>query len=93
MQSLRYFFTVVNDFSHYTWTFLLHAKSEIRQSIVSSITYIENHFQTIVKLILTNNGPEFAMKDLFSSKCIIHQTTCLETPKRNGIIECKHQHL
>jgi len=29
----------------------------------------------------------------FSSKGIIHQTTCIETPQQNGILEHKHQHL
>ena len=33
------------------------------------------------------------MKDFFSSKGIIHQTTSIETPEQNGIVERKHQHL
>ena len=93
MQGFRYFFTVVDDFSCYTWTFLLHAKSEVRQKIVSFIAYIENHFHTTAKIIRTDNDPEFSMKDFFSSKGIIHQTTCIETPEQNDIVERKHQHL
>lgn len=33
------------------------------------------------------------MHDFFNSKGIIHQTSCIETPQQNGIIERKHQHL
>jgi len=33
------------------------------------------------------------MNNLFSSKGIIHQKTCVETPKQNGIAERKHQHI
>jgi len=33
------------------------------------------------------------MTNLFSSKGIIHQKTCIETPEQNGIVEHKHQHI
>ena len=33
------------------------------------------------------------MHDFFASKGIIHQTTCVEIPEINGILERKHQHL
>jgi len=33
------------------------------------------------------------MKIFLSSKGIVHQTTCVETPKQNGIVERKHQHI
>ena len=65
MQGFRYCFTVVDDFSRYTWTFLLHAKFEVRHKIVSFIAYIENHFHTTAKIIHTDNDPEFSMKDFF----------------------------
>jgi len=33
------------------------------------------------------------MTNLFSSKGIIHQKTCIETPEQNAIVERKHQHI
>nr|KYP68715.1 hypothetical protein KK1_022356 [Cajanus cajan] len=33
------------------------------------------------------------MNHFFESKGIIHQTTCIEIPEQNGIVEQKHQHL
>nr|KYP41196.1 Copia protein [Cajanus cajan] len=33
------------------------------------------------------------MNQFFASTGIIHQTTCIETPQQNGIVEHKHQHL
>jgi len=87
MQGFRYCLTIVDDFSRYTLTYLLHAKSEVRQHIVNFIAYIENQFHTTAKIIRTNNGLKFAMKYIFSSKGIIHQTTCVETPEQNDIVE------
>lgn len=93
MQGFRYFLTIVVDFSRLKWTIFLHNKSEVRNHIVSFVAYIENHFKTTIQTIRTDNGVEFAMKDFFSAKGIVHQTTCVETPEQNGIVEHKHQHL
>ena len=62
-------------------------KSEVRTHVVSFLSYVENHFKTIVKVIRSNNGVEFAMTNLFSSKGIIHRKTCIETPLQNDIVD------
>jgi len=93
MHGFRYFLAIVDDFSRFTWVISLHTKSEVRNHIVNFIAYVENQFKATVKTIRTDNGAEFAMKNLFSSKGIVHQTTCVETPEQNGIVERKHQHI
>jgi len=42
-----------------------------------------------LKIIISDNGNEFKMRDLFNSKGSIHQTTYVETPEQNGIAEKK----
>ena len=69
------------------------SKVETRSHITNFIAEIENQFSTLVKTIRTDNGIEFSMSQYFSSKGIIHQTTCIETPQQNCIVERKHQHL
>ena len=93
MHGHRYFITIIDDFSHFTWIFSMQNKSEVRANVVSFISYVENHFQTKIKSIRTGNGVEFVMKEFFASKGILHQASCIETPEQNGIVERKHQHI
>jgi len=93
MRSFRYFLTIVDDFARYTWVILLHTKFEVRNHILKFIAYTENQFRTTVQIVRIDNGVDFSMKDFFSSKGIIHQTTCVETHEQNDIVERKHQHI
>ena len=89
----RYFLTVVDDFSRYTWVSLLKAKSEARNALQSLLVFLENQFAHKVKIVRTDNGVEFQMSSFYSSKGILHQTSCVETPEQNSVVERKHQHI
>lgn len=54
---------------------------------------IENQFGAHVKQIRSDNGPEFSLAEFYSSKGILHQTSCVATPQQNGRVERKHQHI
>lgn len=54
---------------------------------------IQTQFKTTVKTIRTDNGPELFLKRFFSNHGIIHQTSCVDSPQQNDIVERKHQHL
>jgi len=71
----------------------MHTKAETRHIIMNFIAFIGTQFDSKVKIIRSDNGPEFLMHDFYASKGIIHQTSCVETPEQNGIVERKHQHL
>jgi len=72
---------------------MLHNKSEVRNHIINFINFVEIQFHTKIKVIRTDNGPEFSIHDFFASKGITHQNPCVETPQQNGIVERKHQHI
>nr|KYP36052.1 Retrovirus-related Pol polyprotein from transposon TNT 1-94 [Cajanus cajan] len=43
--------------------------------------------------IRSDNGSEFIMQNFYAETGILHQTSCIETLQKNGIVERKHQHL
>ena len=72
---------------------LLKSKAEVKIHIENFLALVKNQFETSIKCIRTDNGSKFLLKDFFSSKDIIHQTSCVYTPQQNGIVERKHQHI
>jgi len=93
IHSHRYFITALDDYSHFTWIILCKSKSEVQNHVQNFIIMIENQFNCKVKTVRTDNGPEFLMPDIYSSKGIEYQTSCVETPQQNGRVERKHQHI
>lgn len=57
------YLTIVDDYSRYTWLFLLNDKGSARIKLQHFYAYIENQFKTTVKIIRIYNGFEF--KDAF----------------------------
>lgn len=89
----KYFLTLVDDYSRFTWVIFLKNKSETKNHIINFVAYLENQFNTSLKCLRSDNGTEFALNDFFLSKGIIHQKSCVETPQQNGVVERKHQHI
>jgi hypothetical protein len=89
----RYFLTVVDDKSHFTWLYFLKLKSEVSTYVKSFVSMIKTQYNITVKCIRSDNGPEFFLKEFYSEHGIIHQCSCVSTPQQNGIVERKHQHI
>jgi len=75
MHGHRYFLTIIDDFSRYTWIHLMHTKAETRKIIIDFTAYIETQFDSKIKILRSDNGTEFLMNDFYARKGIIHQTT------------------
>ena len=92
----RYFLTIVDDYSRFTWIFLLTLKSDCYSSFVNFYHMIDTQFGHKIRKIRSDNGGEFTstnFQSFLQLKGIIHQTSCSHTPQQNGLVERKHQHL
>lgn len=86
----KYFLTILDDYSRFTWTVLLKGKHETQVQIQNFVTMVQNQFGETVKKMRTDNGVEFNMSAYYFSKGIFHQTSCVATPQQNGRVERKH---
>ncbi|GJW55191.1 retrovirus-related pol polyprotein from transposon TNT 1-94 [Tanacetum coccineum] len=96
LNEAHYFFTIVDDHTRATLTYLIHAKSQIHAVVTSFLAYIETHFQAKPKFIRFDNGTEIVNSEcsaLFQLKGILHQRSMAYTPQQNGVVERKHRHL
>ena len=92
----KYFLTIVDDYSRATWVHLMSSKSNAFPLLQSFIIFIEKQFHASVKIIRSDTGSEFQDKtsiQFYTSKGIMHQKSCVDTPQQNGIVERKHKHL
>lgn len=89
----RYFATIVDDKSRYTWIYLLKHKYDIIGIIPKFYSYVQTQFNKNIKCFRTDNAKELEFKEFFEEKGIIHQKACVAKPKQNSVVERKHQHL
>jgi Integrase core domain len=79
-----YYVTFIDDFSRTTWIYLLASKDEVFQRFVDFTNFIENQYNTTIKVFRSDNGTKYVNK-IFSNylhkKRILHQTTCINTPE------------
>lgn len=89
----KYFLTIIDDHTRSTWVYLMKHKSETQNLLINFIYLVETQFDKKVKVVRSDNGPEFKLEHFYSSKGIVHQTSCVNTPQQNGVVEHKHRHL
>ena len=89
-----FFLTIVDDYTRFTWLFLMNHKYETQHLLESFITFAQNQFQASIKISCVGNGLEFiSMRNFFLKKGIECQRTCVYTPQQNGVVERKHRHI
>lgn len=89
-----YFLTIVDDFSRGVWVYLKAEKSEVSHKIKQFCSMVLTQFGKRVKVLRSDNGTEFTyLHKFYAEHGIVHQTTCVDTPKQNGRVERKHRHI
>lgn len=90
---LRFFLTIVDDFTRFTWVFMMSHKSETRQHIVKFCKMVQTQFNCVIRSIHSDNGQEFIFTDFYQSAGIIHQRSCTYTPHQSSVFERKQQYI
>lgn len=96
MNGCRYFLTLVDDYSRCVWTFLMPTKFHVLNILQNFVAFVQNQFQTTIKILRTDNGSELfnhSLASFLTQLGIIHQSSCPYTPQQNGVVERKHQQL
>lgn len=59
MHGHKFVLTMVDDYTRYTWTYLMKNKSKTRNLLISFVTVVQNQFSKNIKTIKIDNGQEF----------------------------------
>ena len=93
MFGYRYFITIVDDCTRFTWVYLLKQKSDVAVAIPQFFNMVTTQFNSSIKCFRSDNAKEFAFTEFFNQRGVLHQYSYVETPQQNSVVECKHQHL
>ena len=92
----NYYIIFVDDYSRFTWLFLLKHKTEVLSVFKHFKSMVETQFNSKLKVLRTDNGSEYInteFKSFCSTSGILHQSSCPHTPEQNGVSERKHGHI
>ena len=72
-------------------------KDEAIFIIKAFVAMAKTQFDSTIRIIRTDNAMELSNShtalDFFATTGILHQTSCVQTPQQNGVVERKHKHL
>jgi hypothetical protein len=83
----KYYLVILDDFTHFCWTFPLRHKSEVHEHIVQFTAYANTQFSSSVRCFQTDNGTEFINSATAAARGILLCTSCPYTSAQNGKAE------
>lgn len=93
---LRFYLLLVDDYSRFSWVYLLKHKSEVPTVFSHFKTHIENFLSKHIKVLRTDAGGEFIstkFRNFLAHNGIIHQVSYPYTSEQNGVTKRKHRHV
>jgi transposase InsO family protein len=75
----KYYLVLIDDYTHYVWTFPLRAISEALSCILAFHAYVSTQFQLPLIALQTYNGKEFdnhALRSFLSTHGIAFRLSC-----------------
>jgi nicotinamidase-related amidase len=80
----KYGLIIVDDYSHFTWVFFLHDKSEMQEVLKKFLKRAQNEFDAKVKNIRSDNDSKFKntqVEDYLNQEGIKHEILAPYTPQ------------
>jgi histone deacetylase 1/2 len=94
VSEFKYYLVVIDDFSHYVWTFPLHLKYDTFSALSNFFAYVSTQFGCTIKVVQCDNGREFdnsASRAFFLAKGVYLRVSCPYTSPQNGKAERMHR--
>ena len=92
----NYYVLFVDDYTCFTWLFLVKSKSEVLSMFKHFKNMVETQDNSKLKILRIDNGFEYTNAEFqyyCSAHGILHQSSCPHTPEQNGVSERKHRHV
>ncbi|KAK1682100.1 hypothetical protein QYE76_042948 [Lolium multiflorum] len=90
----KYGLVIVDDYSRYSWVFLLKSKDETHREFIIFAKKAQRMYESEIKAIRTDNGTEFknyTMQECVDDEGIKHEFSSPYTPQQNGVVERKNR--
>ncbi|KAM0872543.1 hypothetical protein ACQ4PT_038661 [Festuca glaucescens] len=90
----KYGLVIVDDYSRYSWVFLLKSKDETYKEFIIFAKKAQRMYEAEIKAIRTDNGTEFknyTMQEFVDDEGTKHEFSAPYTPQQNGVVERKNQ--
>lgn len=92
----KYFMTIIDDYSRYSFVSFLKKKSEVAEKIKEFVAFARVQFGKTPKRIRSDQGGEYSSKDLlnfYKKEGIKVEFTAGYSPQQNGVAERKNRYL
>jgi hypothetical protein len=91
----KYYISFINDFSKFSWNYLMHDRTEDARIFLQFQTHVEGLLDTKIKCVQFDWGGEYQKihSNFFRSLGISHHVYCPHTHQQNGSAERKHHHI
>jgi len=90
----QYYVSFIDDFSKFTWIYLLRNRSEVFQVFLNFQQHVERLFNRKIITMQTDWGGEYQKLNSFFQKIgIVHHVSCPHAHQQNGSAERKHRHI
>jgi histone deacetylase 1/2 len=89
-----YYVSFIDDFSKFSWIYLLKKRSDVFQVFLNYQAYVERKFGRKIITMQTDWGGEYEkLNGYFQKIGITHHVSCPHAHQQNGSAERKHRHI